>query len=106
MNIRVLLQVIQRLVQPILEQDRRPPGLYLTPQDDHELRLALYVVIGPVHHRAKEGAKGQHPRQQQGQHSLLPQGPPLSLVGAVVALPSPVHPRASSSSAASVSHFV
>ena len=53
LDVRVLLQVIQRLVQPVLEQNGRPPGLHLAAQDDHEPGLALYVVIGTIHHRAE-----------------------------------------------------
>ena len=65
--IRVVVQIVQSGVQPILEQNRRlAPGHHPAAQNDHHLGVSPDHVVGPHHHQPKHDGKEKGPYQHQG----------------------------------------
>ena len=69
-HVRVVLQVGKGGVQPVPEELRGPPGLYLAAEDDHDLRLLLPLSDlrpGAGEHHRLQGGEGDHGQGQQRQ---------------------------------------
>ena len=100
-QVRVLLQVLQGRIQPVLKQNGRPPGLDLAAQNHHGLGLShdLTARIHSNHRtqRAEEEDTQNHQRQQNPPKD----GMASALVGLIA---SGLHARASSRAWDSRSH--
>ena len=102
-HIRVAGQIVQGGVQPVLKEQRRPPGLHLAPQDNHELGLPMELVPLSAANQPRQHGEAHHPRQHHNQQRPQPEAPQSARVGPVSALV--FHAWASSSSAARASHL-